>query len=123
MGKNVFVLAPVPEFEGNVPKRIGQQRLFTGRNDEMFISTDAHREKHKVVWAALEEARRRCGITILDPTPYFCADSRCSASKEGRPLYLDTNHVSEFGARALIPLFRRALRGQHEVRLIRPSPG
>ncbi|WP_454776538.1 SGNH hydrolase domain-containing protein [Janthinobacterium tructae] len=52
-------------------------------------------------------ATQHCGVKILDPLPYLCHDGRCYASKDGRPLYFDDDHLSEYGNKLLIPLFQQ----------------
>jgi hypothetical protein len=46
-------------------------------------------------------------VEILDPLPYLCWDGVCHGSKEGRPLYYDDNHLSEFGNKLLVPMFAK----------------
>jgi hypothetical protein len=46
-------------------------------------------------------------VHILDPLPYLCHDGRCWGSKAGRPLYSDDNHLSEYGNKLLVPMFKQ----------------
>ncbi len=48
-------------------------------------------------------------IQVLDPAPYFCNEVRCIAQIDGRPLYRDSNHLSEFGNKLLKPMFGAVL--------------
>jgi len=51
-----------------------------------------------------------CGnFHVLNPAPSLCNDEECFGSYDGRPLYYDDTHLSEWGNRRLIPLFKRAL--------------
>ena len=51
--------------------------------------------------------RDQCGIKILDPTATLCRDGRCYGSQNGQPLYADDDHLSEFGNKLLVPMFRQ----------------
>ncbi|MNR57325.1 hypothetical protein D3C85_1780750 [compost metagenome] len=37
--------------------------------------------------------------------PYLCNEQNCYGSRDGWPLYVDDDHLSEFGNRLLIPMF------------------
>lgn len=41
----------------------------------------------------------------MDPLPYLCDENNCYGSRDGWPLYVDDDHLSEFGNRLLIPMF------------------
>ncbi|WP_283669432.1 SGNH hydrolase domain-containing protein [Escherichia coli] len=43
---------------------------------------------------------------MLDPLPYLCHDGRCWGSKDGRPIYFDDDHLSEYGNKLLVPMFK-----------------
>ncbi len=59
-----------------------------------------------MVWAAQDAAAAQCGVKILDPLPYLCHDGRCWGSKDGRPIYYDDDHLSEYGNKLLVPMFK-----------------
>ena len=59
------------------------------------------------MWAAQDEAARRCGVTILDPTEQLCDTERCYGSRDLQPLYSDDDHLSEAGNKLLVPMFSR----------------
>lgn len=59
-----------------------------------------------MAYLAQDLALKKCGVKILDPTPYFCDNSKCYADKKGIPLYYDDDHLSVYGADQLIPLFK-----------------
>lgn len=100
----VYMVRPIPEMGFDVPKTLSR-RMVIGLDDDLSIPMAAYRERTGWVWAAQDAARDKCGIQILDPTRYLCRDGRCYASVNGRPLYHDDNHLSEFGNKALVPMF------------------
>jgi peptidoglycan/LPS O-acetylase OafA/YrhL len=106
--REVYLVRPIPEMGVDVPNRMARALMF-GRRDGVSITIDQYRARHAVVWAAQDEASRRCGVKILDPLPFLCHDDQCIGAKDGRPLYYDEDHLSEFGNRLLIPMFAKVL--------------
>lgn len=101
----VYLVRPIPEMAHNIPT-ILSRNLLLGRNKVDFkIPLNTYRERHKLVWEAQDEAAKRCGVRILNPLPYLCDKEYCYGSRDGRPLYHDDDHLSEYGNRFLIPMF------------------
>ena len=88
----------------DVPRVFSRQMAF-GKTEDISISMDTYRRRNAWVMAAQDDARSKCGVKILDPLPYLCRGDRCYGSKNGRPLYGDDNHLSEFGNKLLVPMF------------------
>ena len=105
----VYLVRPLPEMDVDVP-RIQSRRMAFGLASDISISMQQYRERSAWVWAAQDAARAQCGVHILDPLPYLCRDGRCYGSKNGRPLYHDDNHLSEFGNKLLLPMFAEVFR-------------
>ena len=105
----VYLMRPIPEMGVDVPKAMSRAMVFGGGRDISISLADYH-QRHAFVWAAQDAARDRCGVKILDPLPYLCRDGRCFGAKDGRPLYYDDDHLSEFGNRLLVPMFAEVFR-------------
>ena len=102
-GRAVYLVRPIPELGVNVP---GTARAMVwGQHNEVSISLADYHQRHASTWAAQDAARDRCGVKILDPLPYLCRDGRCYGAKDGRPLYYDDDHLSEWGNKLLVPMF------------------
>jgi len=100
----VYLMRPVPEMPVEVPKVLSR-RLAMGWMGEVSITRASYQARHALVWAAQDEAAKRCGARILDPLPYLCDNERCYGSRHGRPLYYDDDHLSMTGAALLSPMF------------------
>ncbi len=100
----LYLVRPVPEMMDSVPHLLGRAMLL-GKQVAPSVSRDAYARRHAVVLAAQDEAAARCGAHILDPLPYLCDEHSCYGSRDGWPLYVDDDHLSEFGNRLLIPMF------------------
>ena len=105
----VYLMRPIPEMGVDVPKAMTRAMAFGGTRD-VSISLAEYHQRHAFVWVAQDAARDRCGVKILDPLPYLCRDGRCYGAKDGRPLYYDDDHLSEFGNRLLVPMFAEVFR-------------
>ncbi len=103
----VYITRPIPEMMNDVPKTMARALMFGKADPLISISLEEYHARHAVVWAAQDEAARQCGVKILDPLPYLCHDGRCWSSKAGRPLYYDDDHLSEYGNKLLVPMFRQ----------------
>lgn len=107
--RKVYLMRPIPEMSVDVP-RMQSRRLAFGLASDISISLQQYHERNDWVWAAQDAAHAQCGVQILDPLPYLCHDGRCYGSKDGRPLYHDDNHLSEFGNKLLLPMFAELFR-------------
>ncbi|MBC7918487.1 MAG: acyltransferase [Rhodoferax sp.] len=105
--RTVYLVRPIPEMGVNVPD--AARAMVWGAEPRVSISLKEYHARNGFAWAAQDAARARCGVKILDPLPYLCKEGSCYGAKEGRPLYYDDNHLSEFGNRALIPMYREVL--------------
>ena len=102
--RTVYLVRPIPEMNVDVPKSMARALLF-GQDKNISISLAAYHQRHAFVWAAQDAARDRCGVKILDPLPYLCSEGRCQGARDGRPLYHDDDHLSEYGNKLLVPMF------------------
>jgi len=93
----VYLVRPIPEMTVDVP-RIMARRHLLNRAGEVRFNRDEYDRRHAAVWQAQDQAVQQCGVQILDPTQALCDEAYCYGSDNGRPLYYDDDHLSEFGA-------------------------
>ncbi|MGL4937022.1 acyltransferase family protein [Shewanella sp.] len=103
----VYLIRPIPEMGVDVPNAMTRALIFGKPDPHISISLEEYHARHKVVWAAQDAAAAQCGVKILDPLPYLCHDGRCWGSKNGWPLYSDDDHLSEYGNKLLVPMFKQ----------------
>lgn len=108
-GRTVYLVRPLPEMTVDVPRAVAR-KLLLGKPLDIGISLDDYSRRHAFIRAAQDKAVNTCGVRVLDPLPWLCTDGWCSATEAGRPRYYDDNHLSEFGNRPLIPMFKAQLR-------------
>lgn len=101
----VYIVRPWPELKKNVPATMGRAAIF-GKNTRVSISLNEYYQRHKFTLDALDEAKQKCSIQILDPIPYLCHDGQCSGDRNGLPIYYDDDHLNEHGAALLGPMLK-----------------
>jgi len=101
----LYLVRPFPEMHEPVPQVLGRAALLGMRGVDVSIARDEYRQRHAFIWEVQDEAVQRCGARILDPLPYLCDQKNCYGSRDGWPLYVDDDHLSEFGNRLLVPMF------------------
>jgi hypothetical protein len=106
----VFVVLPIPEMGVEVPHTLSRQLMIYGQAQDITVPLTEYQKRHRTVHQALQKARERCGIKLLDPVSYLCKAGRCQGSVNQKPLYFDDDHLSEQGALRLVPMFREVFR-------------
>lgn len=107
--RRVFLMRPIPEMGVSIPKVLSR-RVGLGMMEDFSVSLAEYQRRNDWVWKAQDRAREQCGVEILDPTKYLCRDGRCYGSMNRQPLYFDNNHLSEYGNKLLVPMFRDAFK-------------
>lgn len=105
--RQVFIVRPFPEMLVDVPKTLSRSLSFGIKIPDISISEDDYMKRHAFIWSAQDEAASKCGVKLLNPLPYLCKDGSCSGTDKGRPIYFDDNHLSEYGNKLLVPMFKQ----------------
>lgn len=103
--RTVYLVRPIPEMGVNIPRTLSRNLLFGHNRMDIKITLEEYHQRHKLVWEAQDQAADQCGVRILNPLPYLCDEKYCYGSRNGRPLYYDDNHLSEYGNKYLVPMF------------------
>lgn len=101
----VAAVMPIPEIGIDVPRLMAREHMEGDALEVVTIPREEYRRRNKTPVAALNDAAQRCGVTLLDPTPYLCDDTRCYGARDGEPYYTDDDHLSLRGAKLLVPMF------------------
>lgn len=109
VGKRVHLLVTVPVWDGNVSQAIAKSWLLYGRDVDIKMTRAEYDARTAGIVAAFRQARAQCGAEILDPWQDLCGSGDCHAQRGGRALYRDEQHLTNYGAKFLQPLFERAL--------------
>lgn len=97
-GKRVFVILSNPSSPYFDPKRMINR--FTGRILHPTIALDSFKAATEPVTSMLIKASAKSGASIISPLEDLCRNSICSSTtKEGWPIYRDSNHLRSSYAR------------------------
>ena len=108
----VYLVRPIPELRDSAPN--AARAMMWGLNPQVSVSLEDYHQRNGFVWKAQDTAREKCGAKILDPLPYLCLDGQCLGIRNGRPIYFDDDHLSEYGNKFLVPMFAEVFQNQSE---------
>ncbi|CUS47325.1 MAG: bifunctional acyltransferase / ATAT family acetyl CoA transporter [Idiomarinaceae bacterium HL-53] len=103
----VYMLRPIPEMRESVPQTMSRSLLFDEELERVKVSRAAYDARQAVIIEAQNQAAAQCGVRILELPSEYCDSEYCWGDYEGRPMYYDDDHLSEFGASFLEPIFAR----------------
>ncbi len=101
----VYVMQPIPEFKFSIPKILARD-LLLGRKTDMILSKSDYLMRAGTIRKIIEKNAEACGAKILDPMPILCSEGQCIYEYNGRSIYRDGDHLSEYGNKLLTPLFK-----------------
>ncbi|RJX72394.1 acyltransferase [Vibrio sinensis] len=104
----VYLLKQTPELRDNVPKTM-YKNLLQGKDDiSVSITLNEYQRRIEPLNKLYQELEADCNVTVLDPAPWLCDETSCDGDINNKPMYFDDDHLSEYGAQQLIPLFKQA---------------
>jgi peptidoglycan/LPS O-acetylase OafA/YrhL len=106
-GVSIVIEAPKPVFK-TAPFRCAD--WFNARNSYCAPGFDVPRSiledrRARPMKSMVALATRSTAITVWDPFPVLCLGETCSAFRDGKPLFFDGDHLSNFGNEVLLPSF------------------
>jgi len=101
-----YVVLPVPEMSVDVPLALWRRKRLGINEENIFISRESYWGRHRYILDVFSEAVAKCGVRLLDPTPYLCSAGKCWGAEDGIPLYFDDDHLGLRGEAKLIPMFK-----------------
>ncbi|RYY76731.1 MAG: acyltransferase [Gammaproteobacteria bacterium] len=102
----VYITQPIPEMDVFVPQAIARAKLLYKKEIDVSTTRDFYLEDNKFIRNMIITSAEHCSAKIMDPSEYLCGTGNCLGSINGRPLYYDDDHLSEYGNRLLIPMFK-----------------
>jgi peptidoglycan/LPS O-acetylase OafA/YrhL len=108
----IWIMRPVPYPRRNVPVVLTAVALRGGDTESIGLPVS----EHALLTRQLDPSFGGLagpGVTVLDPTPFFLDErgSICCFEKDGKALYVDGGHISEYGAMLLRPMFEPIFEG------------
>lgn len=105
-GRKVWFMRSVGEHSRSVPETLAQIASRGGSLNYLAQPLVEHRKEDQPMNDLIDQALTGTKAQVLDPRPLFTDENGIYLmAREGKPLYRDRNHVSEFGAMQLKALF------------------
>ncbi len=101
----VFVMDDAPWVGVDVPYALAATKRL-GEHPDFTITRGAYDAQQRLVTPILDQLHHRYAFTVLRPQDLLCAGGHCAVARDGRPLYLDSEHLSPLGAMAAEPVFK-----------------
>ena len=104
-GYRVWLMKEAPLQPFNPPYRLSRLAMLHQPTADVGMSVEDHlRQKAFINRLFADIAAADSHVQVLDPTPQLCdASGLCRAEQDGHSLYTDDNHLSEIGARLVLP--------------------
>lgn len=100
-GKNVVLIASVPEIKVPVPETLAKIAIY-GRARDIRPSMAEFQARQAFVMEQFQTLQREGLARVVYPHEVLCASGRCAVEKDGSPLYGDSHHLSAVGARTVM---------------------
>ena len=101
----VYITLPVPIMPVDVPVYLGRKLMFDNHVNDISLPLSSYYSDNGFMLKLQRKVSEACNVTLLDPTPFLCPNGSCIGSVQGRSLYYDDDHLSEYGNDYLIPMF------------------
>lgn len=101
----VFLVRPTPEMGVGVPKAMYNSLTLNKTPMRVSITLQEYLERQELALKVQDSVSEKCGVTLLDPLPFFCDESNCYGDRQGIPLYNDDNHLNSYGAKTIASIF------------------
>ena len=105
----VYIVTSIPEFPFDVPKQMGKQFLTHHQIQKNTLPLQDYQQRSQRLNNILYDVAKKCGAHILDVSQVLCENNECISQIHNRPLYKDGDHLSEYGNKMLVPLFKSYL--------------
>ena len=102
-GARAWIVMEAPFAGFDVPNRLVRRLIDGGAPLSPYGLSLAEYDRRT---KPLEEMLSGLPVTKIYPSERLCSDGRCLILADGKPLYLDDDHLSVFGAEKIAPLFR-----------------
>jgi len=104
-GKTVALIYPIPEAGMSVPAKLVRTYVRGQEPGDVTLSRDLFDARSEDLIAAFDELLTRTNIIPIRSFETFCDADDCALTRDGLPIFTDSNHLAPPTARSLAPLF------------------
>ena len=102
--KKLILVYPIPEPGVDVPIYTVKRRILGDKNFILQMPYELFEARYKAVYSAFNSIK--ANIKRIFPSDLYCEpdiSKKCKTILNGKTLYYDTNHLSNYGASLLMP--------------------
>ena len=103
----IYIVQPIPELGFNAPKRVIKNSFYS--YEKTSISYSSYLKRSGETRKIINESAKKCNVKVLDPSKILCQNNECISTYKNRPIYRDGDHLSEYGNKLLVPMFKEIL--------------
>lgn len=108
--RKIYLVLPTPEMKGNVPKIMAKEILLGNNDIDLSIEYNVYYNRNKLIIDVMNNLEKNNkNVKVLDPIPYLCNEGKCMSLHNKRPIYYDGDHMSEYGNKLLVPMFKNVI--------------
>ena len=107
-GRSVTIVGPVPELQFNLPLAM-TRAMMRGEVEDFSIPRQVFEADQAPILEALSALDAMPRVRVLYPHLVLCNEVRCRTVEDGRPLYVDDDHLSPTGVKFIAKLLNDAL--------------
>ena len=104
-GKTVALIYPIPEAGMSVPSKLIRTYVRGQEPGDLTLSRDLFDARSAALITAFDELATRTNIVPIKSFETFCDAESCDLTRDGLPIFTDSNHLAPATARSLAPLF------------------
>ncbi|HZP76291.1 MAG TPA: acyltransferase family protein [Pseudolabrys sp.] len=104
-GKQVWLVGPIPEIGYNVPRSLYLNSLGVLPAVDIRPTRAEFNARQSAVLPLLARLADQYHAHVVWPHSVLCDDRLCQVAKDGRPIYVDDQHLTRPAALSLSPLF------------------
>lgn len=115
LGKQVTIVAPIPEIGWDVPSVLALE-AWHNRKIHSAPSLSEYLERNQFSFNLLQELQPGYGFEIVYPHKFLCDQSNCRTIINSHPLYCDDDHLSKQGKATIAPAFETTFHVERSFR-------
>ncbi|MES1192554.1 MAG: acyltransferase family protein [Steroidobacter sp.] len=97
---HVYIFLQVPKFKSTTPLKQYAYHIRYGipYSSSLNVIDDAYRDANKLAIASVSDLNH---ITLINLEPFICPNGKCSQFLDGKPIYIDDDHLNAYGSEQL----------------------
>jgi peptidoglycan/LPS O-acetylase OafA/YrhL len=104
-GKQVWLVGPIPEIGYDVPRTLYLYSLGIAQSTEIQPSLKEFDDRQAFVLKLFATMNKKFKVRVVWPHQYLCNSSFCQVQKDGRPLYIDDQHLTRSATISMSEIF------------------